>query len=202
MRLALAASLLLGGALACSERTRSDEPPRLDEPQRLDAYPPGEQSPKSAFLARRLAEAADGYRDGQPKWVVADRQRKQGNHRVVGVFSSLARADSVADSVAKAEGGEFKAFGPFVTPKEGVDFPPEEAVAEVVVVYQNGKQQRYGADSIDALVWSLPAFDKFIVPYLSSAYSVDYAKQQRDLYVAGRSPFANSQQVAHKKGSF
>jgi hypothetical protein len=51
-------------------------------------------------------------------------------------------------------------------------------------------------------VWSLPAFDKFVVPYLSAVYSVDYAKRQRDLYVAGRSPFANSEQVVHKKGSF
>ena len=199
MRLALVASLLLGGALACSERTPVDEPPPPN------GYPPGDKSPKSASLTRRLAEAADGYRDGQPKWVVADRQRRQGNHRVVGVFSDVARAELVADSVAKAEGAPtVEAFGPFLTPKEGFDFPPKDSVAAVIVIYRDSTQApaRYSADSIDALFWGLSAFDKFIVPYLSSVYSVDYAKQQRDLYLKGRSPFANSEQVVHKKGSF
>ena len=194
MRLALTVSLLLGGVLACSARTPIDETPPLS------GYPTGEKSPKSASLARRLAEATDGYRDGKPKWVVADRQRTQGNHRVVGVFSTLTEADSAA----KAEGGTIEVFGPFVTPKEGFDFPPKESVAAVVVIYRDSTQAptRYSADSIDALFWGLSAFDKFIVPYLSSVYSVDYAKQQRDLYLQGRSPFANSEQVVHKKGSF
>jgi hypothetical protein len=192
MRRVLAVPLLLCGALACYARTPIDETPPPD------GYSIRDTLPKSASLARRLAEAADGYRDGKPKWVVANRERKEGNHRVVGVFSTFAEADFVA----RREGPPYAAFGPYRTAKEGYDYPPEERVSVVVVRYLDGQEKRYNPDSVDALFWGLPAFDKFIVPYLSSVYSVEYAKRQRDLYAEGRSPFANSEQVAHKRGSF
>jgi hypothetical protein len=151
-----------------------------------------------ASLVRRLAEAADGYRDGKDKWVVASRRAEKGNHEVLGVFSSL----DEAAFVAQRGGGAFAAFGPFSTPKDDYRIPEGERVLEVIVRYVNKKERRYSPDSVDALFWGLPAFDKFIVPYLSSIASAEYAAEQRELYRLGESKLAGSEQVAHKKGSF
>ncbi len=120
---------------------------------------------KSASLLRRLAEAADGFRDGEPHWVAIHRKGQQGHHKVLGVFKSF---DEARDVVQK-EGLEYAVFGPFVT----VDDPPDQSssaedVVEVIVKQKNGVEKRFSPDSVDALFWSLAAFDKFIAPYLTS----------------------------------
>ena len=153
---------------------------------------------KPARLVRRLAEAADGYRDGRDHWVVASRKPYKGNHRVVGVFDS----SQEAKFVAAREGLDYDAFGPFKTPKEEFLVPPGERVKEVIVVYVNGMKTNYSADSVDAVFWGLSAFDKFIVPYLASVATAEYAAEQREAYRRDESELAGSEQVAHKKGSF
>jgi len=190
---ALGFLLLLSGLVACGTRPDPDFTPD-----------PGAQTssvdtpPLPASLVRRLAEAADGYRDGKDKWVVASRKADKGNHRVVGVFDSLQEAEFTATR----EGPEYAAFGPYRTPTEEFLVPPGERVREVIVVYVNGQKKSYGADSVDALFWGLSAFDKFIVPYLASVASAEYAAEQRDLYRRNESKLSGSEQVAHKKGSF
>jgi hypothetical protein len=192
MRRALAVSLLVSGALACNPRPVTYQPQPLNEQSIQDTIP------ESASLLRRLAEAADGYRDGKDKWVVASRRAEKGNHRVAGVFDTFQEADFTA----RREGPEYAAFGPYRTPKEEFLVAPNERVGKVIVVYVDGRKRSYDADSVDALFWGLSAFDKFIVPYLSSIASAEYAAEQRELYRLGRSELAGSEQVAHKKGSF
>lgn len=190
----LAMSLLISGLLAC---------PKVTNPQRTVPAPSSETasdtSAKSASLMRRLAEAADGYRDGKPHWVAIDRNGQEGHHMVLGVFDTYEQAALGA----KRAGSEYQVFGPFVT----VDDPPDssssgEDVEYVIVRQKDGVEKRFGADSVDALFWSLAAFDKFIAPYLASVDGVRYAAEQRELYRRNRSPLRHSTVVAHKAGSF
>lgn len=197
MRSASTVSLVMSGLLACNGGV-----PRADTP----STPPGpttevadDSLAKSASLLRRLAEAADGFRDGEPRWVAIHRKGQQGHHDVLGVFKSFEKARDTAQK----RGLEYAVFGPFVT----VDDPPDQSssekdVVEVTVKQKNGVVKRFSPDSVDALFWSLAAFDKFIAPYLTSVDGVRYAAEQREAYRIGRSPLAYSTTVAHKAGSF
>jgi hypothetical protein len=130
--------------------------------------------------------------------VVIHRRGDRGHHDVKGVFDTFAEASFTA----RRAGPEYAAFGPFVT----VDDPPdlssnETDVVEVIVRQKNGVEKRFDGDSVDALFWSLAAFDKFVAPYLTSVDGVRYAAEQRELFRLGKSPLAHSV-LAHKAGSF
>jgi hypothetical protein len=196
MRNALTVSLVMSGLLACGGVTRTGPPP--PEPaQPSDAG--GDSLPKSASLLRRLAEAADGFRDGMPRWVAIHRKGQQGHHDVLGVFRSF----DLANDTAQKRGPEYATFGPFVTKDDPPDLSStDEDVVEVTVRQKNGVVKRFSPDSVDALFWSLAAFDKFIAPYLTSVDGVRYAAEQREAYRIGKSPLAYSAAVPHKAGSF
>ena len=193
---ALLAPLVLSGLVACCARGPGEVTPTPEPTTSISTAQ--DTVTKPAGLVRRLAEAADGYRDGRDHWVVASRKPYKGNYRVVGVFDSLHEAEFAANR----EGFEYDAFGPFKTPKEQFLVPAGQRVREVIVVYANGEKKNYSADSVDALFWGLSAFDKFIVPYLASVASAEYAAEQREAYRRNESELAGSEQVAHKKGSF
>lgn len=193
---ALLTPLVVSGLLACGTRGAGDVTPApVTTTSTIQ-----DTLPKSASLVRRLAEAADGYRDGKPRWVVIHRRGDRGHHKVLGVFMT----SDEANFEAQRAGPEFAVFGPFVT----FDDPPNESlggpkdVVEVTVRQRDGKVIRIDADSVDAIFWTLSAFDKFIVPYLAEVDGAAYAAEQRELYRIGRSPFANSALVTHKAGSF
>jgi hypothetical protein len=131
--------------------------------------------------------------------VVIHRRGDRGHHKVLGVF----RTSEEASFAARRYGPEYATFGPFVTQDDPPDLSSsEEDVLEVIVRQKNGVEKRYSADSVDALFWSLAAFDKFIAPYLASVDGVRYAAEQRELYRIGKSPFANSKAIPHMAGSF
>lgn len=195
MRSALLVSLVMGGLVACGRVTdTSPRPPWPTQTSQLG----GDSLAKPASLVRRLAEAADGYRDGRDHWVVASRKAYKGNHRVIGVFDTFQEADFAA----RRQGSDYGAFGPYRTPVEEFLVKTGRRVREVIVVYVDGEKKNYSADSVDALFWGLSAFDKFIVPYLASVASAEYAAEQRELYRRDSSDLAGSELVAHKKGSF
>ena len=196
MRSALIASLVMSGLVACSRATQTG--PQSTSPI-TESEVAGDTLAKSASLLRRLAEAADGFRDGKPRWVAIHREGQQGHHKVLGVF----RTYQEAAFEARRAGPEYAAFGPFVT----VDDPPDlsstdEDVVEVIVRQKNKVEKRFSADSVDALFWTLAAFDKFIAPYLTTTEGVRHAAEQRELYRIGKSPLVHSTAVAHKAGSF
>ncbi len=196
MRNALTVSLVMSGMLACNGGvTRTDTPPTPPGPTTEVA---DDSLAKSASLLRRLAEAADGFRDGQPRWVVIHRKGDRGHHEVRGVFRTFKDASLTAEKA----GPEYATFGPFVTKDDPPDLSSTETdVVEVIVRQKNGVEKRFSADSVDALFWSLAAFDKFIAPYLTSVDGVRYAAEQRELYRIAKSPLARSV-IAHKAGSF
>jgi hypothetical protein len=196
MRKALTVSIVMSGLVACGSRVAPTDSRPIPPIQTSEVA--GDTSAKSASLVRRLAEAADGFRDGRPHWVVIHRRGDRGHHDVKGVFDTFAEASFTA----RRAGPEYAAFGPFVT----VDDPPdlssnETDVVEVIVRQKNGVEKRFDGDSVDALFWSLAAFDKFVAPYLTSVDGVRYAAEQRELFRLGKSPLAHSV-LAHKAGSF
>ncbi len=71
----------------------------------------------------------------------------------------------------------------------------------VTVTMRSGEVKIYDGARFDALFWSLPAFDKFVAPYLTSVAGSVYAAEQRELYRRGRSPLANSKPIPHWRGS-
>lgn len=157
--------------------------------------------PEESTLLRRLAEAADGFRDSRPRFVVADLQFP---HHVHGISERAATADSILADLA-TRGVTAEKFGPFRAreePEEKVD--TAEIVDSVHVFIRRGAMKRYRGDSVDALVWSLPAFDKFLVPYLTRAYGARYAAQQREWYRTKNdsSTLMKSSVVPHYRSSF
>ncbi len=190
MRTLVAVVLCLGSVAACGLAGCAGGPP---------SQPPASAMAEPASLLRRVAEAADGFRDGLDKYVVADRKFP---HKVLGVFATQAEADDSLARAATAEGSDYERFGPFRTTEEPayVEDSAEE-VLEVIVVTRGG-QKRYDAKQIDALFWGLPAFDKFIAPNLTVVGGVRYAAEQRELYRQGRSPLAHSYAIPHYRSSF
>jgi hypothetical protein len=150
---------------------------------------------KSASLLRRLAEAADGFRDGQPKFVVA---AVEFPHRVLGLFGDSLAADSLAQDSSSGS-FHFKAFGPYRTVLEpGVDSLLDN-VDSVVVYHTGGGMNVYQGEEFDALFWGMPAFDKFVAPYLTEVSGATYADSIRELYKTGE--LTNSE-LPHKRYSF
>lgn len=105
---------------------------------------------------------------------------------------------------AERAGSDYAVFGPFVTVDDPKDesTPSPEDVVEVTVKQRDGRIIRIDPNKVDALFWTLAAFDKFVVPYLTRVDGARYAADQREFYRLGESPLAKSKLVAHKAGSF
>jgi hypothetical protein len=196
MRTAVAIVLWLGGIAACAGN------PTPEQKSPLPAPPPLAQGaePEPASLLRRVAEAADGYRDGEDKFVLADRRFP---HKVLGVFDSLAQAQDSLSRSKPPEGSEYKVYGPFRTPPDsGYVEKAGDEIVEVIVVRADKTRRSYDGRKYDAMFWGMTAFDKFVAPYLTTVSGVGEAARQRRLYLEGRSPLVHSTQVAHKRDSF
>jgi hypothetical protein len=150
---------------------------------------------KSASLLKRLGEAADGYRDGVDRFVVAAREFP---HQVAGVFLTKPEADSVAaDSSTSTI--HYEVFGPYRTATEAGVSAEIDDVDSVVAYLKDNTTRTYDGDEYDALFWTLPAFDKFVAPYLTSSSSAERADSLREAYKQGQ--LTNSP-LGHKRDSF
>jgi hypothetical protein len=137
---------------------------------------------KSSFLLKRLGQAADGYRDGKDRYVVAALEFP---HKVLGVFLTKAEGDSMAvDSTTDAL--HFATFGPYRTELEPGIVREVDNVDSVVVYYLEGEPGVYQGETYDALFWGISAFDIFVAPYLTQLYNAPYAASQREAYKQGR----------------
>lgn len=129
----------------------------------------------SSRLIRRVAEAADGYRTGEPVWIVSGEAPVD----AVEVFDSEAEAQTAA-----AKPGAIL-HGPFVT--ETDDFPPVTPISVTVRLSDGTTRTIDLEESIDALFFSQPAIDKFVGPYYTQVYGGDMAS--RVLALASESEF-------------
>jgi hypothetical protein len=144
---------------------------------------------------RRLAEAADGYRDGTDRFVVAAREFP---HRIAGVFLTIGEAETVAAD-SSTSNVHYEVFGPYRTAAEAGVSPEIDNVDSVVAYYTGGEKKTYDGKEYDALFWGLSAFDKFVAPYLTSVARADYAQSQRQAYKIGE---LTESVLPHRRYSF
>lgn len=118
----------------------------------------------SASLLRRIAEAADGHRTGEPIWVVAEDAPPHDAE----VFDTAAEAD------AAAQRDGWSAHGPYRTPRDDDD--ELITVLSVRVRLSDGTEREIGIESdVDALFFSRSAVEKFAVPYYAHVGGVERA---------------------------
>jgi hypothetical protein len=187
--------LALSAILACRPPSSTGDSPASPSPSTATAT----ALPEYASLLRRLAEAADGFRDNRPRFVVAGRRFP---HPVAGVFEDRYQADSALGPLS-GDTMNYEVFGPYRSaelPAEVVEV--DEVVDTVIVITRGGERKTFLGDRVDALFWGLPAFDKFIAPYLAATGGPRYAAEQRELYRRGESPLARSAVVPHYRSSF
>ncbi|MGH7521920.1 MAG: hypothetical protein ACREMI_11635 [Gemmatimonadales bacterium] len=196
MKLAVSAAVIGGALLSTIHWTlaRSAEP----------TPPPAQDTTRvSAGLLRRLAAAADGYRTGEPIWIVTSTAEP---YSVVGAFPTLEEARSRASLVRGAH-----AFGPYVTPRDlgrveafvptrhfrptiymldssyawRPPLPPlpfSDLDSVVITAYTKSGRTWRGLTrgDVDAVFFTLSAHDKFVAPYYAALSGLDVAGQMRD----------------------
>jgi hypothetical protein len=153
MRVRFATLLVFAGLTACKETP----PPEKSADVVLA---PRDTAHFSAPLLRRLAEAADGYRDGVDHFVVVSLEAP---HTVAEVVDTRERAESIA-TARSTESTRYEAFGPYRTEPDSL---AQAAPVDSVVAYlRGGTRKRYDGTEVDALFWSLPAYDKFVAHFV------------------------------------
>ena len=135
-----------------------------------------------ASLISRLAEAADGIRNGKTIYFVAQlTPDAETGHDVIGHFSSPEKAFEHKEAKKHLESGEYLIFGPFQT-EDDKDYKPKDI--EKVVVYPRGKKPiTLEGDKFDCVFWSLSAMDKFVMPYYTSVGDLRKAGRVRKDFV-------------------
>ena len=130
----------------------------------------------SAALLRRLAEAVDGHRDGKRHWFVL----KDGKRILLrGPFASAA----AANKDRRAAGAGYQVYGPYRTADDG-----GAAVVKVVVTSRRGAREwtrTYRPPEVDAMVFTMAAYDKFFAPYYARLDGLDEARRKRFSLRAG-----------------
>jgi hypothetical protein len=126
----------------------------------------------AASLAKRVAEAASGLRNGRRVWFVVNSDFPHGltNHY----------SEREADDALTAKGSAFTKMGPFMTPDE----VPHKKQLEWIKVKVKGraKEMHFNPEEADALFWSLSALDKFFYPYYTMLYGPQKAAEMRKKY--------------------
>lgn len=152
----------------------------------------------SAILLKRLAEAVDGNRTGDSVFVVASYDSLS---PVRGVFLSRDQAEAAA----RLAGRSYDVFGPFITMPElasgsivvGCVHNARTSYWEPVcpqasfrasdvarislrVQTRDGRTREFPVSSeVDAIFLSLPAIDKFVIPYYARIIGVQSAAAMR-----------------------
>lgn len=137
--------------------------------------------PISASLMRRLAEAADGYRTGNPVYIIAEIKPP---HEIMLVSDE----NSIKEMFASLNSDEYDIFGPFIT-KENKQFSEFGEVFEVQVKIKKGSDIKIisiDPKETDSLFWSLSAIEKFVFPYYTLIYGPDYVAKLRKQLLSGQ----------------
>lgn len=134
-----------------------------------------QQPPIAAPLLRRLAEVADAYRTGKPVYIVASTNPPYDVRAVY--FDPKTAADSA--------GGSYHVFGPYVTSPDAAAAKATEVLSITVRIRtaKDTESVTVNPKEYDALFWTAPAVDKFLVPYYSRVYGPDRAAALHNQYV-------------------
>lgn len=162
----------------------------------------------TASLLKRLGEAVDGYRTGERVWVVAAWRFP---NRVLGVFTNRDSAAVVGGVAGYAVFGPYTAPPdsglrtlmysvdacpgrhdmysncPDSTRSANSIVLPESAVDSITIsMFSRGSlavHRRFTPRQLDAVFFTLPAIDKFVIPYYERLYGVAYAAEMRAEYL-------------------
>lgn len=163
--------------------------------------PPGaDQTPLPIALMKRLAEAASGYRDHPEFWLVCRFRPVEGKRPYdFQILSDRTSAEQQRNALNDGAGAPvYGAFGPFTAtgdPKPDyrvvrvvLDIRPTTGEPFSIDVGQKLQDEGYwngeGDLPCDALVWSLSALEKFILPYYTFVEGPEGAKRAREAFVA------------------
>jgi hypothetical protein len=136
--------------------------------------------PLSSTLARRLAEAADGFRNVNQVFFIAGYKFPH----AIKDFPDLASAEEYYSDKGFKE-KDYAIFGPYKTTDEveNLDLTGVENIkkVELTVHFKNGDYKNVSLPgSIDSIFFNLSSFDKFVFPYYCHLYGAKYAKKMRD----------------------
>ena len=140
--------------------------------------------PVQASLARRLAEAADGFRNVDQVFFIAGYQPPY----AIKDFPDSTSAQAYMSDHNFSE-NDYGIFGPFKTTDdvENLNLPGVENIetVDIKIHFKDGSQQDVCLPgSIDSIFFNLSSFEKFVFPYYSHLYGVEYAKTMRDNLIA------------------
>lgn len=136
----------------------------------------------TAPLAKRLAEAADGFRDGKYHYFVSQLNTDQySDFNMQNVSGDTDDgASSAADDLLGQLGSSYYKFGPYKTDNDSsspllnynsIELTLTKVNIDPIVICITSE--------IDAIVFSLSAFDKFFLPYYTRLYGADVAADYR-----------------------
>lgn len=129
----------------------------------------GDTGDLPASLLKRVAQAADGFRNGRRVWFVVERAFPH----AIATFFQEAEAKAAVDD----NGESHVLVGPYRTPVG----PSSMDRVEWIDVKLAGREKplRYNGESVDALFFSQSALDKFFYPYYTAVYGPEYAAEMR-----------------------
>jgi hypothetical protein len=138
----------------------------------------------SATLARRLAEAADGFRNIDPIYIVANNN----SPHLIEIYKNKAAADA---ALKDKNSDEWGLFGPFQTP-DGCILNEIEQI-EVKISYKDKTiVSKTFTGEIDSIFFNLSAVEKFVIPYYVSLYGAEYGfnllNKLKESYTSSREP--------------
>lgn len=146
----------------------------------IDQTPP---APITAGLARRLAEAADGLRDGKYYYFVSQQQYPYDLQAAGGTTDTEASyaADILRSELNSFNGKElYYKYGPYRMPEDYAQ-PVTYDHVEIRLLNNGAVAHCETLDGdTDAIVLNLSAFDKFLLPYYTRLYGVEVAKEMRE----------------------
>ncbi len=153
---------------------------------------------QTAGLAKRLAEAADGFRDGKYYYFVSKLNYDYDVHWANGDTDNA--ASSAADNLLTQLGSDYYKFGPYKTDTNDPPLLNYDSI-ELRLIKQGLDPEIIAipADT-DAIVLSLSAFDKFLLPYYTKLYGTDVAadfRSQTASALATKKPGTHSNSTAY-----
>lgn len=159
---------------------------------------------QTAGLAKRLAEAADSFRDGKYYYFVSLLNPTETHpdfdlHSVSGDTDE--QASSYADTLKNSLGSDYFKFGPYKN--DFVESPLLDFDSLEVNLIKNGLATATITldKSTDAIILNLSAYDKFFLPYYTRLYGVDVAagfRSQASIALANGKAVHHGDGTAHK----
>lgn len=153
----------------------------------------------NAGLAKRLAEAADCFRDGKYHYFICKKTPPYDLNYTKG-FDSDEEASSEADTAKAALGEDYGKFGPYKTDLFDAATFDYDAIQIIFLKDSNPVYTEMLEGDVDAIILSVSAYDKFFQPYYVRLYGIEVAKELRKQAVYGltASPMQATRHLGYK----